>query len=905
MALSAVTHESLLQTSGAVPVTPGPVPARLPIDDIMNRTANGSYAGLLNSRFRTPDPYPAQAYGPFVPAVSEPFGSVYTSPDRGHSPQSEPYRRFRDSSISSQSTNTDWTEAWPPAPELGGLMPPNLGDGAAGYDPVGISRFPPNRLLRVDAETDQTALGPAAALPFSFSDAGDWAVLRSQPSIGPGFTSNAHGTGIFDPVRWQNCLNCYWQFFHPVFPIVHHPTFFSTSPSPLLSAAMVAIGSQYDSRVDAPQYSRVLLETAMDLLMRRRERITTRSRLADLQTIALLEILSTWRSRRADVLPSTRFRSLYANLDQARLPASTNPLAIFRELGPRPSSDELRKAQRFWIEHESRRRVLQASIVLDTQRSVLFEQTPALPRRVLKLRTVDLGAGAGTGTAAGPGPAFPCDEELWESSPVERWAEHAARYEYLDLGRAAERATEPGAPQQADSFQCRVFLSHALILPDGDPVRAALLLAFHQSVPGIDSARGVHTGHHGGGNGNGNSRRLSNVEFDHDAFLVAQHTPIQALLTVSGESWLFGRKVESEARFVEARQRLRGWVDGGDDCLVALWHASRLLRGLVLPADDGVSSLPSSTTTRSSSAAGVRGRTTRPCRLRDTHMLHEAWCIYLAVLVCWACGFRGSVPLATLSRCECACPPSQTHGVGNGLICPPPPPPLPGSAPSPSPSAHPRPRKRARTTPGTTTSTTPNSTSVSTPTPVSACSSLSSSLSSSPPLTSTLIPNSTFDPLHAHASTSASASSGSSATRSRKTYLLDPFVAEESMLTYLHATHVACPADLLPLFLSPSQSPSHSSGRGPVGSILADTTGLIETMRVRKVAPIASSASHMPSLPHLSAPPCRSSSSASPSARAGSVNCGESSGGGGLVTDAADVLYRIVEGTRGAGYCYF
>ena len=67
-----------------------------------------------------------------------------------------------------------------------------------------------------------------------------------------------------------------------------------------MASAMVAIGSQYDTREDAKEYSLALLEAATKLLSKR-DTINSRSRLTDLQTVFLLEVLSRYRSRRANV----------------------------------------------------------------------------------------------------------------------------------------------------------------------------------------------------------------------------------------------------------------------------------------------------------------------------------------------------------------------------------------------------------------------------------------------------------------------------------------------------------------------------------------------------------------------------------------------------------------------------
>lgn len=73
---------------------------------------------------------------------------------------------------------------------------------------------------------------------------------------------------IFDTVKWQDCFDLYWRHFHPLFPVVHRPTFFATKPSPLMAGAMVAIGSQYDTRPNAKEYSLACLEACSKLLLK-------------------------------------------------------------------------------------------------------------------------------------------------------------------------------------------------------------------------------------------------------------------------------------------------------------------------------------------------------------------------------------------------------------------------------------------------------------------------------------------------------------------------------------------------------------------------------------------------------------------------------------------------------------
>lgn len=50
---------------------------------------------------------------------------------------------------------------------------------------------------------------------------------------------------IARPSSFEQWLNSYWRHFHPTFPIIHRFTFASLEASPMLCAAMAAIGAHY------------------------------------------------------------------------------------------------------------------------------------------------------------------------------------------------------------------------------------------------------------------------------------------------------------------------------------------------------------------------------------------------------------------------------------------------------------------------------------------------------------------------------------------------------------------------------------------------------------------------------------------------------------------------------------
>lgn len=64
----------------------------------------------------------------------------------------------------------------------------------------------------------------------------------------------------------EQYLNNYWRLFHPTFPVVHRPTFEGMSKSPMLYAAMIAIGGQYSTEATVKQKSRLLHDQCIKLL---------------------------------------------------------------------------------------------------------------------------------------------------------------------------------------------------------------------------------------------------------------------------------------------------------------------------------------------------------------------------------------------------------------------------------------------------------------------------------------------------------------------------------------------------------------------------------------------------------------------------------------------------------------
>ncbi len=416
-------------------------------------------------------------------------------------------------------------------------------------------------------------------------DGHEFATIQRELSTVPGLVFDSARPEIPRYIR-SDCLEHYWKHFHPSFPIVYKPNFVTNTPPPLLLSAVLAIGSFYDSRPDAKLYSLALQEIATKLLRQRGETITSRSRIADLQTVLLLEILSKYSSRHATPETSARFRALYASLHQTRQTLVQNPLAVFKTLNKERSEEDLKRAHKFWLEHEARQRIFHACAVLDAQQVALFEQRPTIiTHSNLPIKSGDTRGGT----------YLPCDEALWEVNPLEEWSVKAGQAVPEDVNAAR-------ASYQATSVHDYSFFQHQIINVNASANQRCLE---EMSSPPQQKAL------------------PSKTRFNYHVFQMAKHVPVRSLLIVAGESWFLGKKIEQEAEYNQAKRILHEWIAQASasnpsmqvaNSLKAHWHALKVLRMMVAPSE-----------------------TTR--QFETTSMLHEDWSIYLAALVCWAHGY--------------------------------------------------------------------------------------------------------------------------------------------------------------------------------------------------------------------------------------------------------------------------
>jgi len=169
-----------------------------------------------------------------------------------------------------------------------------------------------------------------------------------------------------------------------------------------------------------------------------------------------LEVLALYRWKSPGVYKSAHFAALYMSLlnDHARL--STDPVSYVQSLPANADRNLLQTAYTYWIGLETRRRVLLAAFVLDTQRSTLFQQPPC--------QTI---------TPQTPNLPIACPESIWECSDLQIWFSFICQPS-LNINDIS--------PFTTNILQCLNIVAPSLCTPVQDPASHALLMAIYTPI---------------------------------------------------------------------------------------------------------------------------------------------------------------------------------------------------------------------------------------------------------------------------------------------------------------------------------------------------------------------------------------------------------------------------------------
>lgn len=194
-------------------------------------------------------------------------------------------------------------------------------------------------------------------------------------------------------------------------------------------------------------------------------------------------------------------------------------------------------AKNLWTDHETKRRILLAAFVLDTQNSVLFQQPLCCPP---DLDGVDL--------------PYPQSTAVWDCNDTDTWRKLVSSHQPLALRFVKHNMTSSAT---VDPFQSSVLSCYQIQRRFAGPNSTAVQnerIRFY--VPETHYASAYLT---------------------HHALQLCAFTPLESLLIVSSGSWLFGTKITENSVWSSAKTALRVWVST-EDAARCVWHAIQALR---------------------------------------------------------------------------------------------------------------------------------------------------------------------------------------------------------------------------------------------------------------------------------------------------------------------------------------
>lgn len=201
------------------------------------------------------------------------------------------------------------------------------------------------------------------------------------------------------------------------------------------------------------------------------------------------------------------------------------------------TANALSHSKELWTRLETKRRILVAAFVLDTQHSVLFQQPPCF---TLDLNDVNI--------------PYPQPTETWDCNDPETWRTLVSGHQPFDLRILGDNFSSL-AP--VDAFQSSVLSCYQI----------------HRGYVGLNTGVVRHyrimfyppETHY------------APAYLAHHALHLSALAPIRSLLIVSGGSWLFGTKITETSAWTSAKLELRVWVSS-DEAARCVWHAVQILR---------------------------------------------------------------------------------------------------------------------------------------------------------------------------------------------------------------------------------------------------------------------------------------------------------------------------------------
>ena len=319
----------------------------------------------------------------------------------------------------------------------------------------------------------------------------------------------------------QRYLDTYWRLVHPIWPVVHRPTFDMSYTSPLLRSAMVTLGACHTGdQIDAANAC-ILHKRCLKVIKQRTVQNQHSYRICDMQAILLVELFLTHKSRRPPLQSTKSFQDNYCVL--ARDCDLDNMGAIFTDFD---AMDFPQESSTLTLESENRQRLLAAYYVLDQEQATLFGRRSA---DVPDLTPANFG--------------LPQPLHIWDSNHT---LEHnpydqASGWHFERRGSLGHSAESTFVGYNDDIFVASLALAYRNDPRGGEPHGLQNVLPDPNSyLPTL------HPSH---------------IDLARQIFALCNSVPLRALLAVAGESWVMAEKLSLYADYKSAQETLQLWTN--------------------------------------------------------------------------------------------------------------------------------------------------------------------------------------------------------------------------------------------------------------------------------------------------------------------------------------------------------
>ncbi|KAI3318015.1 hypothetical protein HD806DRAFT_513428 [Xylariaceae sp. AK1471] len=419
-------------------------------------------------------------------------------------------------------------------------------------------------------------------------------------------------------------LDVYWKRFDTLFPLVHRQNL-ENAADDVLRCAMAAIGSQFLQGKEDRINGEILYGFASQEARRRPQWSTE-----VMQAILLCEFYGRFRGLRPVIRPSEPFQSLYSRVSNSSPPPflsshlvdsltfsafqdhlfslvlspSSKPWHLYSTSSsqvatPQTPNDHSTAGTSHrhwdeWIITESRRRLLAACFILDVHAAMYHEHS--IMHNFL--------------TPTPPIPLTKPSQYLWEAQNPEAWeALLASEPAQLNSVSLADEEITTGHIATAPPLDLALYLaSETLRLP----CRSSPSTLDVSAEIDLDATKRMCTLFHGSAVAN--------------TYLALHHTPLRDLLAVSGDSWLFSRKILDPEDFQKRKFTVRSWSNSAHAGAAFSFAAKALL--IFLYTNDNT--------------PNAQNWTEKNQHGREWNMsnISDYWALYVCTLICWALSYR-------------------------------------------------------------------------------------------------------------------------------------------------------------------------------------------------------------------------------------------------------------------------